>query len=60
MATGKQMYEMADKLIEDLGLVKAKEEIAFRAEYEKNSVKKTFWELILNSYIPKLEKLNDK
>ena len=60
MATGKQMYEMADKLIEDLGLAKAKEEIAFRAEHERNSVKKTFWELILNSYIPKLEKINDK
>lgn len=60
MATGKQMYEMADKLIEDLGLDGAKKEIAFRAEYEKNSVKKTFWELILSNYIPKFEKINEK
>lgn len=60
MATGKQMYEMADKLVEDLGLAGAKKEITFRAEYEKNSVKKAFWELILNSYIPKLEKKLNK
>ena len=55
MASMKQVYKEVDEMIKNIGLTKTKEKVKETVKYTKNSVTKTFWQHILESYLPKIE-----
>lgn len=59
MASMKKVYEEANELINNIGVVKAKVEVQDIIRYTKNSVKKAFWGEILESYLPKFENIKN-